>query len=87
MSPSHPYTASLIAALPRMGVQIPTAVGRADVGFADSGCSFRMRCPIAVDACSASPELMPIAGREVSCFRANDIIENRKILNAQEASS
>jgi len=87
MSPSHPYTASLIAALPRMGGQIPTAVGRADVGFADSGCSFRMRCPIAVDACSASPELMPIAGREVSCFRANDIIENPKILDAREASS
>ena len=86
MSPSHPYTASLIAALPRMGGQIPTAVGRADVGFADSGCSFRMRCPIAVDACLSSPELASIGGRHVSCFRADDVMLNPRILNSKEAT-
>jgi len=87
MSPSHPYTASLIAALPRMGGQIPTAVGRADVGFAESGCSFRMRCPIATDTCAASPQLTAIGDRQVSCFRAADVAGNPGILNSKQEAS
>jgi len=87
MSPSHPYTASLIAALPRMGGQIPTAVGRADVGFAASGCSFRMRCPIAADACATSPELNSMGDRHVSCFRAADVLGDRGILNSKKGAS
>ncbi len=82
-APAHPYTASLIAALPRMGGQIPLAVGRADVGFAESGCSFRLRCPIAVQACVESPVLHGQGRREVACVRAAEVLHDRSILSAK----
>ena len=84
-APAHPYTASLIAALPRMGGQIPLAVGRADVGFAESGCSFRLRCPIAVQACVESPVLHGQGRREVACVRAAEVLRDRSILSAKES--
>lgn len=87
MSPSHPYTASLIAALPRMGGKIPTAVGRADMGFADSGCSYRLRCPIATDVCATPPELAGIGQRETACFRAADVMKDPAMLTARESIS
>jgi peptide/nickel transport system ATP-binding protein len=86
-TPAHPYTASLIAALPRMGGQIPIAVGRADVGVAESGCSFRLRCPIAVQACQSAPKLEIHGRHDVACLRANEVLTNRSILNVKEESS
>lgn len=86
-APAHPYTASLIAALPRMGGQLPISVGRADVGSADSGCSFRLRCPIATQDCVVAPDLRPVAGRDVACVRADDVREDLSILNAKEPSA
>jgi peptide/nickel transport system ATP-binding protein len=85
-SPAHPYTASLISALPRMGGQIPTAVGRADVGSAESGCAFRLRCPIATDACQSAPALQLRAKREVACVRADEVAADRSSLNAKESA-
>ena len=85
-TPAHPYTASLIAALPRMGGQIPMAVGRADVGFAESGCSFRLRCPVSVDACQSAPQLELRGQHDVACIRANELLDNRSILNTGEES-
>jgi len=73
-APLHPYTASLIAAVPEPD---PTrAWGRpaleGDLPSAmspPSGCRFRTRCPIAADRCTHEvPALMPHApGRWVRC--------------------
>jgi peptide/nickel transport system ATP-binding protein len=72
-SPRHPYTAHLIASLPRLGDRAPKA-GLAGVppNLADppGGCRFHPRCPRATDVCRhAVPPLEAIAdGHRVACF-------------------
>ena len=75
----HPYTAGLLASLPRLGVSqerlrvIPGTVPN-PVRF-PSGCRFHPRCPIANARCRA--ELPPLAargdGHHVRCWRADEI--------------
>jgi peptide/nickel transport system ATP-binding protein len=74
--PLHPYTRALLAASPKAD---PTVEGNAVPLHGDipspvnppSGCVFRTRCPLAVDACSQSPppldEWRP--GRFSACIR------------------
>jgi oligopeptide/dipeptide ABC transporter ATP-binding protein len=75
-APRHPYTQSLLAAVPRIGG--PRLTG----DFAlegeppnprdvPSGCRFRTRCPLAQARCAAEePLLRPLDGRTVACHFA-----------------
>ena len=78
--PQHPYTHSLMAAVP-----VPTPDGReerrrtiirgdiADPTAPPSGCSFHTRCPRAQERCSSeSPALLPqgASGNDASCWFA-----------------
>lgn len=56
-APKHPYTRSLIAAMPRL---VPEKRSRPPVlggegGGAGEGCRFRARCPMAAPICSSPP--------------------------------
>ena len=72
--PAHPYTAALLAAVPRIGAgkRIPgTALG-GDIPSPltpPSGCAFHPRCPVASSRCaSEAPALRRFrAGQEIAC--------------------
>lgn len=76
--PQHPYTAHLIASLPRIG-DITTRKSLAgkppSLANPPNGCRFHPRCPIAIDRCSKEvPQMLPSAtGGRVACFRAGEI--------------
>ena len=75
-APRHPYTKSLLAAVPRIGGR------RVTLDFVlegeppnpraiPSGCRFRTRCPLAQDICAAEePALREVDGRRVACHFA-----------------
>jgi peptide/nickel transport system ATP-binding protein len=72
-APRHPYTAHLVASLPRLGDTTPrTSLTGTPPNLADppTGCRFHPRCPLAMNICrnEAPPmrELEP--GRRVACF-------------------
>jgi peptide/nickel transport system ATP-binding protein len=72
-NPLHPYTAHLIASLPRIGDLKPkAALPGAPPSLADppSGCRFHPRCPLAMDICKQShPAMTTVAPRRrVACF-------------------
>jgi oligopeptide/dipeptide ABC transporter ATP-binding protein len=75
----HPYTAGLLASLPRLGAEqdrlrvIPGNVP--NPARFPSGCRFHPRCPIATDRCRAEvPALRPLAeGHLVRCHRAEEV--------------
>ena len=79
-SPRHPYTETLLAAVPAPD---PTLRGRrmkatgevADPSRPPPGCAFHPRCPYAVERCRVErPELTEIVpGRFTSCHRADEI--------------
>ncbi|WP_243717141.1 ABC transporter ATP-binding protein [Actinomadura sp. KC345] len=70
-SPSHPYTAALRDAVPRLGTA-HRAAGVTDALPAADGCPFRHRCPIAVDRCATEdPRLLPLTDdHRVACHQA-----------------
>jgi oligopeptide/dipeptide ABC transporter ATP-binding protein len=74
--PRHPYTQSLLAAVPRIGgrrvTQEFTLEGEPpNPRDVPSGCRFRTRCPLAQARCAAEePALRPIDGRAVACHFA-----------------
>jgi oligopeptide/dipeptide ABC transporter ATP-binding protein len=74
--PRHPYTRSLLAAVPRIGGRRVTQElslegeppNPRDV---PGGCRFRTRCPLAQPRCAAEePPLRAVAGRLVACHFA-----------------
>ena len=75
-SPRHPYTRSLLAAVPRIGGRRVTpdfalAGEPPDPRDVPSGCRFRTRCPLVQDVCAAeTPPLRSIDGRQVACHFA-----------------
>ena len=80
--PLHPYSKSLLSAVPVPDPKIARANKRIVLSGsipsplnAPSGCPFRTRCPYAIDKCAESmPELKEISpGRLVACFRAEEI--------------
>ncbi len=77
-SPRHPYTAHLIASLPRVGDTAPKAgLSGAPPSLADPppGCRFHPRCPRATDLCRREvPPLEPLApGHRVACFHPEQV--------------
>jgi oligopeptide/dipeptide ABC transporter ATP-binding protein len=75
-APSHPYTRSLLAAIPRIG-EARVTEGLAIEGEPPnprdipSGCRFRTRCPLAEDVCaSEEPPLRRVDGGLVACHFA-----------------
>src|SRR5207247_626435 len=74
--PRHPYTRSLLAAVPRIGgrrVTLDFALEGEPPNPRDvpSGCRFRTRCPLAQDVCAVEePRLREVDGRRVACHFA-----------------
>jgi oligopeptide/dipeptide ABC transporter ATP-binding protein len=74
--PRHPYTRSLLAAVPRIGgrrVTLDFALPGEPPNPRDvpSGCRFRTRCPLVQDVCAAEePPLRGAGGRLVACHFA-----------------
>ena len=75
-SPKHPYTAHLIASLPRIGdVTSRKALDGAPPSLSapPPGCQFHPRCPLVMEICrNANPELTTLAPEHrVACFAAS----------------
>jgi len=83
-TPCHPYTASLLAAVPKPdpGAQqelAPPAGEAASFLNLPAGCAFHPRCPIARQQCREQrPELRPISeGRRVACHFAEELLHDQ----------
>jgi len=77
-APRHPYTAHLVASLPRIGdvTQRPALEGRPpNLADPPQGCRFHPRCPLAVDKCrKEAPPLETVAPDQRSaCWRWQDV--------------
>ncbi len=82
--PMHPYTKALLSATPsidptrreqkiRIVGELPSPLNP------PSGCTFHKRCPYATERCSGEvPPLRPVAGAEVACHYAEDIMAGAK---------
>ena len=76
--PRHPYTAHLVASLPRIGDSTrKPALGGRPPNLADppSGCRFHPRCPLAIDKCRTEvPPLEPVgADHRSACWRSAEV--------------
>ena len=75
--PQHPYTAHLIASLPRIGdSRKRSALPGKPPNLADppGGCRFHPRCPLAIDKCkSENPPLVARETGRVACWRAGEV--------------
>ena len=77
-APKHPYTAHLVASLPRIGDTSPRPAleGRPpNLSAPPDGCRFHPRCPLAIDKCRvAAPPLEVVApGQRSACWRWRDV--------------
>jgi len=77
-APKHPYTAHLVASLPRIGdtARRPALDGRPpSLASPPPGCRFHPRCPLAIDKCKTEvPPLVTIGpGHRTACWRADDV--------------
>jgi len=73
-APVHPYTRSLLGAVPGAGtLRSPLEGEPASPLHPPSGCAFHPRCPVAVETCSISEvSLVQIGTRSVACLRAGE---------------
>ena len=77
-APKHPYTAHLVASLPRIGdtTARPALEGRPpNLSAPPEGCRFHPRCPLAIDKCRLeAPPLVEVApGQRSACWRWRDV--------------
>ena len=77
-APKHPYTAHLVASLPRIGdTQQRSALEGRPPNLADPppGCRFHPRCPLAIDKCKTqTPPLETVAAdHRTACWRWQDV--------------
>ena len=85
--PMHPYTAHLVASLPRIGeVNTRHALPGAPPNLADPppGCRFHPRCPLAMEVCRHEvPTLTTLApGHRVACFAASPKVRSTSASDA-----
>ena len=71
-APAHPYTAALLAAIPRPNAPIPSTEAATEptpLPNNGGGCRYNSRCPIAQDRCrDENPPLRALGnGRQVAC--------------------
>ena len=75
--PGHPYTAGLLASLPRLSPPksvLPAIPGRVLApGELGVGCRFEQRCSYALDPCTRAQRLSPMSDRQVRCWRSPDL--------------
>ncbi len=75
-NPRHPYTKTLLDAVPKIGARSEFNRIVGDVPSPMNpppGCHFHPRCPIAIGKCSSvPPALEDISGTKVSCHRARE---------------
>jgi len=77
-SPRHPYTRALLESVPTMdptvrNIEAPLK-GELDASTVSNGCSFRLRCPLAIDRCaSETPQLRLVGNQQAACHRAEEI--------------
>lgn len=73
LRPRHPYTRSLIEAIPRLGTDAATPTGLPgevpDPAAPPTGCRFHPRCPVAIERClSHDPVTVPLGnGQAAAC--------------------
>jgi peptide/nickel transport system ATP-binding protein len=77
-TPKHPYTAHLIASLPRLGDTTPKApLGGHPPNLAEppTGCRFHPRCPLAIDKCTTEVPPLETVGLDhrSACWRVADV--------------
>jgi dipeptide transport system ATP-binding protein len=82
--PLHPYTKALLSATPsidparrahkiKITGELPSPLNP------PSGCTFHKRCPYATERCSTEvPPLRPVAGSDVACHYAEEILAGTK---------
>jgi len=76
--PLHPYTISLMNAVPRLGhKQAPAPEAQLDAARHNVGCVFAQRCPVALDKCFQiePPAEASGEGRTVKCHRWREIAD------------
>jgi peptide/nickel transport system ATP-binding protein len=77
-TPRHPYTAHLVASLPRIGDTTPKAAldGRPpNLADPPTGCRFHPRCPLAVERCTTDVPPLESVGPDhrAACWRSADV--------------
>jgi peptide/nickel transport system ATP-binding protein len=77
-APKHPYTAHLVASLPRIGDTTPKPAleGRPpSLANPPEGCRFHPRCPLAIEKCAKEvPPLVSVGpDHRAACFRSEDV--------------
>jgi peptide/nickel transport system ATP-binding protein len=77
-APKHPYTAHLVASLPRIGdtTQKPALEGRPpSLASPPPGCRFHPRCPLAIEKCKTEVPPLETIGPDhrTACWRAADV--------------
>lgn len=77
-APKHPYTAHLVASLPRIGdlTQRPALEGRPpSLAEPPDGCRFHPRCPLAIDKCRKTPPPLEMVAPDhrSACWRWRDV--------------
>ncbi|GHA34500.1 peptide ABC transporter ATP-binding protein [Devosia pacifica] len=77
-APKHPYTAHLVASLPRIGdtTQRPALEGKPpNLADPPPGCRFHPRCPLAIDKCRTDvPPLETVdTDHRTACWRWQDV--------------
>jgi len=72
--PAHPYTVGLLNSIPKLGGRkrrlVPIKGVVPDPRDIPAGCSFRERCPVAMDICTQDPPLVNLDDKHaVRCWR------------------
>jgi len=82
-SPRHPYTRGLIGSVPsrnKRGVRLAQIPGSAPAPInRGTACRFAPRCGFVAEACARHPDLEPLAGRAVRCWRHAEIAAGKAV--------
>ncbi|HEY4388374.1 MAG TPA: ABC transporter ATP-binding protein, partial [Ktedonobacteraceae bacterium] len=91
--PHHPYTIGLLASIPGLegerGTRLHT-IGGSIPALTDlpGGCRFHPRCSFATERCQREePSLRTVNGRNVACWRAEEVAASTDIRNVNDIAS